>query len=128
MDWYLLAQIVGAGVLAALTAAIGWLVRTVGANERNADVLAHAVKKMADEIGTIKSNEKTLDERMDAHAERIATTEAINGEVRRLHEDLRLVHQRIDKVLGETSELKGALNALDRTNAAILEALIGRKA
>lgn len=128
MDWYLLAQIVGAAVLAALTAAIGWLVRTVGANQRNSDVLAHAVKKMADEIGTIKSDGKTLDERLDAHAERIATTEAINGEVRRLHEDLRLVHQRIDRVLGETSELKGALNALDRTNAAILEALIGHKA
>lgn len=113
-----LIQIVAMAVLTMLATAVGWLVRTVGRNERQSHVL---------EVRLSALEQDDLRGKVDRFGERLAKTEAVHEQIEKVCEDITKVHERTDKVLATTNEVKGALNAMDKTMSALLEALIPRR-
>ena len=124
----MVAQIAAGVALTGLGTAVGWLVRTVGVNQRRCDVLEAALAALKAEVDAAATKAADVDGRLDEHGERLAKVEVTTGAIKEIRDDIRAVHARIDGVSATTNELKGALNALSATNASILEALVPQRA
>lgn len=78
-------------------------------------------------IRSIQTGIQRNDERLDAHAERVAAIEAKMGGIVDINDDVKIVHRRVDEVLATAKQMEGQVAEIGRSNRLILEHLIRKE-
>ena len=119
MDLSMIFQITVACAVAAVTGAVGWLIRTVSANQRNSDEHATRLGAAISDIGDLKAMAREHDRAIVELRTRVTDIKAFDSKISE-------VNRRIDEINSQGARIEGEVSALNRAVQSFIDAAVNR--